>query len=180
MKYKIVAGLFALGFSTTLLAIPAEARCEDGNACRPLHTTKTAAVIHHHAVRHYAFHRAAPASTAGQQSVVSLIQSMAPSHGVPTWFALRIAKVESNYNTNARGTHGELGVFQMKCETARGIGYHGACAGLLNARTGVEFGLRHLALAIRSSGGNLAMAASKHNGGLGTRHLVPKYVAQVF
>ena len=109
-----------------------------------------------------------------------MIQSMAPSYGVPTWFALRIAKVESNYNTNARGTHGELGVFQMKCQTARGIGFHGDCAGLLNARTGIEYGLKHLALAIRSSGGNLAMAASKHNGGLGTRHLVPKYVAQVF
>src|SRR5438876_9602265 len=106
MKYKFVAGALALGFTTALLAIPAEARCEDTKACRPLHQIKTAtakpvrtrkvAVIHHDAVRHYAAHSAtpAPAATASQQGVVSLIQSMAPSYGVPTWFALRIAKVE--------------------------------------------------------------------------------------
>ncbi len=31
----------------------------------------------------------------------------------PAWFALRIAKVESNFNPRARGAAGELGVFQM-------------------------------------------------------------------
>jgi len=57
---------------------------------------------------------------------------------VPTWFALRIAKVESNYRAAARGRHGELGVFQMKCATAKIIGYRGKCSGLLDAETGVD------------------------------------------
>jgi soluble lytic murein transglycosylase-like protein len=68
----------------------------------------------------------------------------------------------------------------MKCQTARGIGYRGSCNGLLDARTGVQVGLKHLALAIKSSGGNLKLAASKHNGGLGRKTLVRKYVAAVF
>ncbi len=124
--------------------------------------------------------RAAPAKTSGGNSVVAMIESMAPQYGVPTWFALRIAKVESGYNPNARGSAGELGVFQMKCATARGIGYRGSCAGLLHARTGIQYGLKHLSIALKSSGGNLRLAASKHNGGLGRKSLVPKYVAQVF
>jgi soluble lytic murein transglycosylase-like protein len=121
-----------------------------------------------------------PAEAGSQAEVQSLIKQLAPSHGVPTWFALRIAKIESGYNANARGSHGELGVFQMKCQTARGIGYRGSCNGLLDPRTGVEVGLKHLSLAIKSSGGNLKLAASKHNGGLGRKTLVKKYVAQVF
>jgi soluble lytic murein transglycosylase-like protein len=121
-----------------------------------------------------------PAHAGSQAQVQALIKQLAPSYGVPTWFALRIAKIESGYNANARGAHGELGTFQMKCQTAKGIGYRGSCNGLLDPRTGVEVGLRHLALAIKSSGGNLKLAASKHNGGLGRKTIVKKYVAQVF
>jgi soluble lytic murein transglycosylase-like protein len=105
---------------------------------------------------------------------------MAPSYGVPTWFALRIAKVESGYNPHARGRAGEYGVFQLKCATARGIGFRGNCRSLLDAATNVRYGLKHLSLAVRSSRGNLKLAASKHNGGLGRKRLVRSYVRLVF
>jgi Transglycosylase SLT domain len=115
-----------------------------------------------------------------RQQVVSLIKKMAPSFGVPTWFALRIAKVESGYNPRARGRAGEYGVFQMKCATARGIGFRGNCSALLNPSTNIRYGLKHLQLAVRGSRGNLKLAASKHNGGLGRRSLVRAYVRRVF
>jgi soluble lytic murein transglycosylase-like protein len=119
-------------------------------------------------------------STARGNDVVALIQSMAPAHGVPTWFALRIAHVESNYKPNIRGAAGEYGVYQMKCATAKGIGFSGNCSQLLDARTNVKWGLKHLSLAIGKSRGNLKLAASKHNGGLGRKSLVPTYVNKVF
>lgn len=119
-------------------------------------------------------------STARGNDVVALIQSMAPAHGVPTWFALRIAHVESNYKPNIRGAAGEYGVYQLKCATAKGIGFSGNCAELLDARTNVKWGLKHLSLAIGKSRGNLKLAASKHNGGLGRKSLVPTYVNKVF
>jgi soluble lytic murein transglycosylase-like protein len=122
---------------------------------------------------------AVPAS-ASQGNVVALIKSMAPGHGVPTWFALRIAHVESNYNSHLRGAAGEYGVYQLKCATAKGIGFRGNCAALLDPRTNVQWGLKHLSMAIGKSNGNLRLAASKHNGGLGRRSLVPTYVAKVF
>jgi soluble lytic murein transglycosylase-like protein len=118
---------------------------------------------------------------AGSHShVVSMIKSMAPSYGVPTWFALRIAKVESGYNPRVRGRAGEIGVFQIKCQTARGLGFRGSCGQLADARTNVQWGLKHLSMAIQSSSGNLQLAASKHNGGLGRKRLVHSYVAKVF
>lgn len=119
-------------------------------------------------------------SGASDQRVAQIIRDMAPSYGVPTWFALRIAHVESGYNPNVRGSAGEYGVYQLKCPTARGIGFGGNCSQLFDARTNVQWGLKHLSLAIRSSGGDLKLAASKHNGGLGRKSLVASYVAKVF
>jgi soluble lytic murein transglycosylase-like protein len=112
--------------------------------------------------------------------VADIIREMAPGYGVPTWFALRIANVESGYNPYARGRAGEIGVYQLKCQTARGMGFEGDCAALTDARTNVRWGLKHLSLAIASSGGNLRLAASKHNGGLARKSLVQSYIAKVF
>lgn len=182
MNNKIIAGLVAIGLTAAVFVIPAQARCEDGDRCNGLHSKHTTLTYKRHRVASARVHHRTVSAGPSRQSgaVIAMIESMAPQYGVPTWFALRIAKVESGYNPNARGSHGELGVFQMKCATARGIGYRGNCAGLLNARTGVQYGLMHLAIAIRSSSGNLRMAASKHNGGLGRKRLVPRYVAMVF
>jgi soluble lytic murein transglycosylase-like protein len=124
--------------------------------------------------------QALPANSGSEMQVSAIIREMAPSYGVPTWFALRIANVESGYNPYARGRAGEIGVYQLKCQTARGMGFEGDCSGLFDARTNVRWGLKHLSLAIASSGGNLRLAASKHNGGLGRKSLVESYIAKVF
>ncbi len=124
---------------------------------------------------------AEPALAAEKGSgVQAMIKAQAPKHGVPAWFAVRIAKIESNFNPRARGAAGEYGVFQLKCQTARGLGFRGNCSQLLNASTNIHYGLKHLSIAVRSSKGNLKMAASKHNGGLGRKTLVRKYVNLVF
>jgi soluble lytic murein transglycosylase-like protein len=120
------------------------------------------------------------ATSSQRENVVQTIKRMAPSYGVPTWFALRIAKVESNYKPHVRGLAGEYGVYQMKCSTAREMGFRGNCSALLKPEVNIEFGLKHLTEAMRRSNGNLKLAASKHNGGLGRRKLVAQYVAKVF
>lgn len=160
MKTKLLAGLGAIVIASSLFATSAEA------------SRRTS----HHGVRH---HKVAKNSV-DRGPVVAMIKAQAPSYGVPTWFALRIAKVESGFNPRARGAAGEYGVFQLKCATARGVGFRGNCGQLLNASVNVRYGLKHLALAVRGSHGNLKLAASKHNGGLGRKSLVPRYVAMVF
>jgi soluble lytic murein transglycosylase-like protein len=124
--------------------------------------------------------RIKPNETNDTAYVADIIRELAPSYSVPTWFALRIAIVESGYDPYARGLAGEIGVYQLKCETARVMGFMGECSQLTDARTNVHWGLKHLSLAIGSSGGDLQFAASKHNGGLGCKSLVQSYLAKVF
>jgi soluble lytic murein transglycosylase-like protein len=128
------------------------------------------------------FMAAAEPAMAGKKSgsVQAMIKAQAPKHGVPVWFALRIAKVESGFNPRVRGRAGEYGVYQLKCQTARGLGFRGNCRQLLNPATNIHYGLKHLSIAVRSSKGNLKLAASKHNGGLGRKRIVRKYVNLVF
>jgi soluble lytic murein transglycosylase-like protein len=200
MKKRIAAALGALVVSSALFTIPAYASCEATGLCPKTHgqfapsrakaapaatASKHAQKAGSHRVRKTSQRRHGARSrdvalSGNRGVVVSLIKSMAPRYGVPTWFALRIAKIESGYNPRVRGAAGEYGVFQLKCSTARGIGFRGNCGSLLNASTNVQYGLKHLSLAVRSSRGNLRLAASKHNGGLGRRSLVPAYVRRVF
>jgi soluble lytic murein transglycosylase-like protein len=202
MKLRLIAGFLLALFSTTLFSLTAEARTKTQKYTTTTHVNyiakkkKIVRVAKHrknyasakrgkiYAVRHrknrvYAAKRRG-ASQATRDSVVAMIKRSAPRYGVPTWFALRIAKIESGYNPGVRGAAGEYGVYQLKCATARGIGFRGNCGALLNASTNVQYGLKHLSMAVRMSRGNLRLAASKHNGGLGRKRLVRAYVRRVF
>lgn len=189
-KLKLMAGLSAAVLAAAVFVAPAQASCRDDNSCgfgSKFHHVLRKKVKHarvHHSRKHVQVatlrHSRKHVVPANRGPVIAMIKARAPSYGVPTWFALRIAQIESGYNPNARGAAGEYGVFQLKCATARGLGYRGGCGGLLNASTNVNFGLKHLSLAVRSAHGNLRMAASKHNGGLGTKRIVRRYVAMVF
>ena len=191
-KLKLMAGLSAAFITAAIFAAPAQASCRDDGSCSLSHKTIHHVVrkhVQHASVRHHSRKRVQVASLrhsrkhtvpANRGPVIAMIKARAPSYGVPTWFALRIAQIESGYNPNARGAAGEYGVFQLKCATAKGLGFRGNCSGLLNASTNVNWGLKHLSLAVRASRGDLHLAASMHNGGLGTRHIVKRYVAMVF
>lgn len=202
MKKTLLAGLSAAFIATAMFAGSAQAGCADYGACQSngikkksvvkkqrhakVYKSKKRISVRLSSLRQMSKKRVrsesalAVAAPRGRGNVVALIKSQAPRYGVPTWFALRIAHVESGYNPRARGAAGEYGVFQMKCATARGIGFRGNCGNLLNASTNVQYGLKHLSLAVRGSRGNLKLAASKHNGGLGRKSLVKKYVNLVF
>ena len=171
MQIRSLLMAVIVGLVLTVPSTPAQARCDGFSRCD---------IVKSGPMKRFKSTRGLRQLPRDRQEVVSLIRSMAPGYGVPTWFALRIAKIESGYNPRARGRAGEFGVFQMKCGTARRIGYSGSCSGLLNASTGVRYGLKHLSLAIKSAGGNLRLAASKHNAGLGRKSLVPRYVRMVF
>jgi len=170
MKNRLIAGLSAAMFSAAIFSGTADAAPKSKiNLSTEQVKGKTQRTG-----------RKAKVTPATQDRVVGLIKDMAPKYGVPTWFALRIAKVESGYNPNTRGAAGEYGVYQMKCATAKGIGFSGNCSELLNATTNIRVGLKHLSMAMKLSNGNLKLAASKHNGGLGRKKLVHHYVAMIF
>jgi hypothetical protein len=90
----------------------------------------------------------------------NLIIAAAERHGVPIDLALRVAEVESQCDCFARGSHGELGPLQIKPATAKMIGYQGPEGPLQSCNEGLEWGMKHLSLALRRGG------VWKHNQGL--------------
>jgi len=100
-----------------------------------------------------------------RSAVARRIAEVASRHGVPATLALAVARVESNMRCEARGRAGELGPLQIKPATARGLGYSGPAAALNSCGAGLEWGMRHLAVAYRQCG-SAAGAAALHNRGL--------------
>jgi|RhiMetdeSRZDD1v2_1073273.scaffolds.fasta_scaffold49489_5 transglycosylase-like protein with SLT domain len=92
--------------------------------------------------------------------IIRMITAAAQRHGISVSIALRVAKIESGFNCYAQGKAGELGPLQIKPATARLIGYAGAISALRSCGAGLEWGIRHLAMAIKAGG------VWKHNQGL--------------
>lgn len=114
-----------------------------------------------------------------RNSVVGLVQQSAQRHGVPVALAIAVSHVESRHRCDARGAAGELGPLQIKPATARGLGYSGPASALRSCGAGLEWGMRHLAVAYRRCG-TKAGAARLHNRGLGSSCSGPsRYVGLV-
>jgi soluble lytic murein transglycosylase-like protein len=92
-------------------------------------------------------------------------------HAAPDSLVRAIIHVESGGNPLARGKHGEIGLMQLKLETARAMGYRGSRAGLYDPDTNVRYGRAYLELAWRRAHGDLCIAASLFNRGVYARGL---------
>jgi soluble lytic murein transglycosylase-like protein len=122
------------------------------------------------AARHEEPADARPASaSSGPSPLDALIAATAAAHGVPVHLAHAVVRVESNYHAGATGRAGEVGLMQIKYQTARGLGYTGTRAGLYDPATNLEWGIRYLSGAHRLAGGNLCGTLAKYQGGHGTR-----------
>ena len=102
------------------------------------------------------------------------IDAAARRHGVPVHVARATVRVESRGQCNARGRAGELGPLQIKLSTARGLGYRGSASALATCGAGLEWGMRHLAVAYRKCG-----HVGPHNYGLGGGCRRTAYVRKV-
>lgn len=113
--------------------------------------------------------------------VARRVAEVAARHGVPARFAVAVARVESRLRCQAVGRHGELGPLQIKPATARGLGYTGPISALNSCGAGLEWGMRHLAIAYQRCGTSTG-AAALHNRGLAsscTRTAYSNAVARV-
>jgi soluble lytic murein transglycosylase-like protein len=76
---------------------------------------------------------------------------------VPESLVRRVIARESNYNPAAHnGPY--YGLMQISHATARGMGYSGPPAGLLDPETNLRYGVRYLAGAYLTAGGNADQA----------------------
>jgi soluble lytic murein transglycosylase-like protein len=111
-----------------------------------------------------------------------LIQKHAKKNGVPVSLARAVVKIESNYNANARGAAGEVGLMQIKPATARGMGYSGSTKNLYHPENNIAFGMKYLGEAYRRGGGTTCGAILKYNAGHYAKRMNPvsaKYCQRV-
>jgi hypothetical protein len=109
----------------------------------------------------------------------ALIATHARTNGVPVELASAVVRYESNFNPRVTGRAGEIGLMQIKLQTARGIGYRGTRRGLYDPATNIAWGMKYLGQARQLAGGNECGTLSRYNGGLFIRHLVRGYCRQV-
>lgn len=92
---------------------------------------------------------------------VSFAEDLPPDLGA------RLVRVESDFESRARGAHGEIGLTQIKPSTAYGLGYRGARKGLYDPMTNLHYGFRYLREMIDRYDGDLDRALTAYNGGPG-------------
>ncbi|MCA1404518.1 lytic transglycosylase domain-containing protein [Ensifer sp. IC3342] len=110
--------------------------------------------------------------TNGSQYTI-LIQSYAKQYGVPAGLAHAVVQIESNFNPNARGSAGEIGLMQIKPATARMMGYSGSAKGLYDPETNIKFGMMYLAKAQELSDGTTCGTILKYNAGHAAKRMNP-------
>jgi soluble lytic murein transglycosylase-like protein len=82
-------------------------------------------------------------------------------------------QIESNFNPRMRGSHGEIGLMQVKPATARMMGYSGSTRGLYDPETNIRIGMKYLALAQTLGGGPTCNTILKYTAGHGATRMNP-------
>jgi soluble lytic murein transglycosylase-like protein len=103
----------------------------------------------------------------------ALISKYANQYNVPVELADAVVRVESNYNPNARGSAGEVGLMQIKPTSARMMGYTGTKKGLFDPETNIKFGMKYLATAHQLGGGETCNTILKYNAGHAAKRMNP-------
>jgi soluble lytic murein transglycosylase-like protein len=101
-------------------------------------------------------------AVSGRPEIDRLVAYHARLNHVPESLVHRVIVRESKYNPRAVGRGGAMGLMQIKTATARGVGYTGGPAGLLDAETNLTYGIKYLAGAWRVAGGSHDRAVSHY------------------
>lgn len=114
------------------------------------------------------FSQAQPQTAARTNNAyASLVDRHAAAAGVPASFARAVVRIESNYNPRATGRAGEVGLMQIKYQTARGLGYTGTRAQLYDPDTNLRWGMKYLAQAWKLGGNTHCGAVLRYQAGHG-------------
>ena len=105
----------------------------------------------------------------GQSAIEDLVAQHAEANNVPAELAQALVQVESGFNPKARGRNGEIGLLQIKPQTARAMGYKGSAKGLYDANTNLAFGMKYLAEAHQRADGDTCGTLLRFNSGLDAR-----------
>ena len=94
----------------------------------------------------------------------ALIARHAAANNLPENLIRRVIKRESGGNARAV-SKGNFGLMQIRLGTARGMGYRGSAAGLLDADTNMTYAVKYLAGAYHAADGNANRAVHYYAAG---------------
>jgi soluble lytic murein transglycosylase-like protein len=109
----------------------------------------------------------------GRGQHLPLIIREAEREGLPPALVDAVTQVESGFNPLAVGTVGEVGLMQIRPQTAAMLGYKGGQIGLFEPEVNVHFGVKYLARAWRLANGDLCRALTKYRAGHGEERMSP-------
>jgi hypothetical protein len=114
-----------------------------------------------------------PTYSKGRIAHVSLVRHEAERQGLPADVADAVAHIESSYDPQAVGVVGEVGLMQIRPQTAAMLGYKGLVAGLFDPETNVRYSVTYLAGAWRLANGDLCRTLMKYRAGHGEVRMTP-------
>lgn len=103
-----------------------------------------------------------------KSTLVQLLADKAKDQNVPFSLAYAIVSVESNFDPRAYSS-GNYGLGQIRCGTARGLGFKGKCSALLNPEINLTWSMQYLKLALDTAKGDFCKAATLYNRGTNAR-----------
>lgn len=106
-----------------------------------------------------------------RETIVAVVDKEARANGIPIALARAVVRIESNWNAGLTGRAGEVGLMQIKHQTARGVGYTGTRAALYNPETNIKWGMRYLAGAYKLAGGDTCGTVLRYQGGHGAKRM---------
>ena len=101
----------------------------------------------------------------------ALLTREAGKNGLPPDIADAVAAIESGYDPTVVGGVGEIGLMQVRPETAAMLGFKGDVAELAKPEVNIHYGVSYLAEAWRLANGDLCRALMKYRAGHGEEQM---------
>jgi soluble lytic murein transglycosylase-like protein len=120
----------------------------------------------------------AQAAPTGRTAVIkavvrALVEKEVQNTGLPADVADAVVHVESDYNPSTIGTVGEIGLMQVRPETAAMLGFKGSNEELAKPEINIHYGVIYLSKAWRLANGDLCRALMKYRAGHGEEAMSP-------
>lgn len=103
-----------------------------------------------------------------------IIERETAKTGLPADIAEAVVFVESGYNSAVIGSVGEIGVMQVRPETAAMLGFRGNTTELAEPDINIHYGVLYLSRAWRLAGGDLCRALMKYRAGHGEQTMTAR------
>jgi len=113
-------------------------------------------------------------TSASRAEIRRIVDSETGKANLPADLADAVIFVESGYNSSVVGSVGEVGLMQVRPETAAMLGFRGTTEELAKPDVNIHYGVVYLARAWRLSGGDLCRTLMKYRAGHGEETMTPR------